>query len=153
LGPAEARLVASAPARPEELSLAAELGISDHVEFRPRAPYGKTLQALKQADVLVLSNDDDAPVVPSKLYDYLAARRPILSLSAEPESNQIVMATNSGLAPGTNDPEAVADAIATLRERTRASDWGALPEGRVHDFTAQVQAERFAVVLEELAGR
>lgn len=150
LGPAEARLVASEPARPEEVTLAQQLGIAAHVEFRPRAPYGKTLQVLRSADVLVLCNDDDAPVIPSKLYDYLAARRPVLSLSTEPESNRIVVSTGSGLAPLPHDPDAVAEAIRQLRERTRGPQWGALPADLVSGFTATTQAEQFAAVLDEV---
>lgn len=147
LTPEQARIVVTGPSRQEELSLAQTLGLTSFIEYRAPVPYAETLSVLRAADVLVLANGNDAPVIPSKLYDYLAARRPILSLSAEPESNRIVTETSSGQVADPSSPEAVAAAIAALYRQTRGADWRALPAAAVRAYSAESQAERFAVVL------
>jgi hypothetical protein len=150
LSPATARLVVMGRPREEELAVAAGLGLTPYVDYRAAVPYRESLTVLRGADVLVLSNSDAAPVIPSKLYDYLAARRPVLSLSGEDESNRIVVETGSGLSADPHNPEAVASALRELRARTRGPDWGELPPDAVHGFTAERQAARFAEVLQEV---
>ncbi len=148
LTPEAARIVVTGPARQEEAALAQSLGLTPFIEYRAAVPYADTLAVLRAADVLVLANGNDAPVIPSKLYDYLAARRPILSLSAEPESNRIVTETSSGMVADPSSPEGVAAVIAALYRQTRGADWSALPEAAVRAYSAESQAERFAAVLD-----
>jgi hypothetical protein len=56
-------------------------GVEDHVTERPqRAPYFDALRLLIDADFLVILGSTDPHYVPSKLSQYLLARRPIVAI-------------------------------------------------------------------------
>jgi hypothetical protein len=81
--------VGTSYARPERArktaeAIAAECGVADLVEERTsRVPYFETLQALKEADALLVIGADLASYTPSKLYPYMLARRPMLAVLHE----------------------------------------------------------------------
>ncbi len=66
--------------------LAAEHGVADRVFVHARVPYQASLALQGSADVLLLlqwNNERDAGNIPAKFFEYLGARRPILSLGYE----------------------------------------------------------------------
>jgi glycosyltransferase involved in cell wall biosynthesis len=78
---------------------------------RPRA-----LGLQRAADsLLVLAQGASAPsVATNKLFEYLAARRPVLVLGDGSEAARIVRASDSGLAVAADDPAAIAEAVRAL---------------------------------------
>lgn len=63
------------------LPLAIEAGVGDLVsEITDRLPYFETLQALVEADALLIIGSDSPSYTPSKLYPYILARRPMLAI-------------------------------------------------------------------------
>lgn len=61
-------------------------------------PVEEGLQVLKQADILLLStNAERKDIIPAKLWDYLAAEQPILSIAPNPEIEQILQETGTGV--------------------------------------------------------
>ena len=59
-----------------------KLGLNDYVEFRPSAPFLEAAADLYHADCLLLLQGDFFSVeVPSKAYEYIAVRKPILALT------------------------------------------------------------------------
>jgi glycosyltransferase involved in cell wall biosynthesis len=82
----------------------------------------RTVGSLDRADVLRLQRSADALLVvtegakrPSvatgKLFEYLAADRPILVLGEETEAGRIVRETRRGTATSADDPERISDAL------------------------------------------
>ncbi len=68
---------------PEVLHLAERHGVSDIVRVHPPVPHDEALRRQAEADVLLLllwNNTGETGVFTSKLFEYLAARRPILCL-------------------------------------------------------------------------
>ena len=99
-------------ARAEELRL-------DNVVFLPFQPYADLPGLLASADVLLVPLDKEKSFlsVPSKLYNYLAAGRPILGLAVESsEVYQIIREAECGLCAPPDDPQRIAAAVRALRD-------------------------------------
>jgi colanic acid biosynthesis glycosyl transferase WcaI len=104
---------------------AAALGLGNAV-FLPFVPYPELPALLASSDVLLVPLDGEKSElsVPSKLYTFMAAGRPILGL-ASPGSEVAAMLCehDCGLAAPPDDPAAIAAAVRTLKaapERRRA---------------------------------
>jgi hypothetical protein len=66
---------------------AAALGVASFVRFRGRVPAVEAASAAAEADVLLVidaPSDGPSAFLPSKLFDYLPFRRPILGVTTEP---------------------------------------------------------------------
>lgn len=74
-------------AAPKVLPLAQAYGLSDHVvEQCERIPYVDTLRCLKEANALLAIGSDDPGYTASKIYPYLLARKPLLTIYHEESS-------------------------------------------------------------------
>jgi colanic acid biosynthesis glycosyl transferase WcaI len=96
---------------------AADLGLKN-VSFLPFQPYGDLPDLLASSDVLLVPLDKEKSQlsVPSKLYNFMAAGRPIFGL-ATPDSEvaAIIRDTRCGVSAAPDKPEEIASAILTLR--------------------------------------
>ena len=100
---------------------AAALGLAN-VLFLPFVPYPELPDLLASSDVLLVPLDQDKSdlSVPSKLYTFMAAGRPILGLAAPgSEVAELLRANACGLAAPPDDPAAIAAAV---RELARSSE-------------------------------
>jgi colanic acid biosynthesis glycosyl transferase WcaI len=104
---------------------AASLGLSN-VAFLPFQPYGDLPALLASADVLLVPLDSEKSQisVPSKLYNFMAAGRPILGLANPGSEVAAVLGERAcGLPVPPGDPAAIAEAVLALKhspERRRA---------------------------------
>ena len=104
---------------------AAALGLTNAV-FLPFVPYPELPDLLASSDVLLVPLDRDKSdlSVPSKLYSFMAAGRPILGLaSPDSEVARLLRENDCGLAASPDDPAAIAGAVRALKdapERRRA---------------------------------
>jgi colanic acid biosynthesis glycosyl transferase WcaI len=104
---------------------AAALGLANAL-FLPFVPYPELPALLASSDVLLVPLDREKSdlSVPSKLYTFMAAGRPILGLaSADSEVAILLRENDCGLAASPDDPAAIAAAVRTLKdepERRRA---------------------------------
>jgi glycosyltransferase involved in cell wall biosynthesis len=120
-------------------------------------PFHETIRLLRDAAVLLL-------VIPTeggpgnhtgKLFNYLAARRPILALSPEPNvAADLIRASRSGRVVPPDDPRAVADALAGLYAEWK-SGRGLLDQDRemIAAYDAAGQARRYAALLDRVSGQ
>jgi colanic acid biosynthesis glycosyl transferase WcaI len=95
---------------------AAGLGLAN-VLFLPFVPYPELPDLLASSDVLLVPLDKDKSdlSVPSKLYTFLAAGRPVLGLAAPgSEVAELLRANACGLAAPPDDPAAIAAAVREL---------------------------------------
>jgi len=102
-----------------ELRARAESLKLGNVVFLPFQPYADLPHLLASADALLVPLDKDKShlSVPSKLYNFLAAGRPILGLATEDsEVFQIIRDAECGLCAPPDDPIRIAAAIRTLKE-------------------------------------
>lgn|GEM_PF-462354 len=154
VSPSEASLVLVGGLSDEHLSLARELGVAEHLEVRPPVPFREALPTLRGASCLVLVIEPDCELqIPGKLYDYFAAARPILALSANQEANEMITSLGLGDAVAHHDVDAIAEALEARYERTlshaegagSAEDLSAL----IEPYSAREQARRVAALYEE----
>jgi glycosyltransferase involved in cell wall biosynthesis len=123
------------------------------VTVKPPMPYLDALAEMTSADVLLVL---DAPAahsvfLPSKLVEYLGARRPILAITPRGPAADLVNEAG-GVVADPDDPPAVATALRTAirvaRDRGK-QPWGA---SKVIDrFAARAVARRFDELVQELA--
>jgi hypothetical protein len=84
-------------------------------------------------------------VATGKLFEYLAAQRPILVLGEQTEAARIVAETRTGVATSATDPDAIAAALRRLPELVPDGDSDAV--GR---YSYPVLAERYARLIDDV---
>ena len=104
------------------LESARHYGLQDHVIVRPVTEHATVLQHMADSDVLVVLQPDTPLQVPSKLYEMLAFRKPILAIAADGETADIVTRYSLGpvVPPGSVDQ--LASAILQATERRAYGD-------------------------------
>jgi glycosyltransferase involved in cell wall biosynthesis len=126
------------------------LGIDDLVEIVPRVTRGESLQQMVSAAALLLVQPVTTVSVPGKAYEYLAAGRPILAVTEEGETAELVRASGIGVAvqPGapTEDIETALLEVMAIASRSYVPAPAALYDGRIHAVTT-------AALLQQLAAR
>ena len=93
------------------------LGLAN-VAFIPFQPYEDLPALLSSSDVLLVPLDKEKShlSVPSKLYNYLAAGRPILGLADQSsEVAGLIKSTGCGMCVDPDDPKAIAEALLKLK--------------------------------------
>lgn len=77
--------------------LAARHGIADLIELAPPLPYAEALAEMLRADgLLLLQSNECNDQIPAKAYEYLRARRPVLTL-ADPAGDTAQLMRRAGL--------------------------------------------------------
>src|SRR5699024_10932823 len=81
----------------EDSRYAAEKQVGECFIVHDPVPVEQGLQVLRQADCQLLStNPERTDIIPAKFWDYLAARKPILSIAPNPEIKEILQQTGTG---------------------------------------------------------
>ncbi|MBJ95826.1 MAG: hypothetical protein CMP23_15295 [Rickettsiales bacterium] len=147
-------LVGTGPARPGLEQSAVERGLTN-VRFLDRADQQRAAQLMNAADALVVSllpGPTLEKFVPSKLYDGLASRPPVL-LGVAGEAAEILHASGGGLPYEQGNGAALAAVISELQgDPQRAQEMGSAGADYARANLARaVQAERMAELLEALA--
>jgi len=83
------------------------LGILDLVEIIPRVTRAESLREMKAASALLLIQTGTTVSVPGKTYEYLAAGRPILALTEDGETADLVRASGIGVVVRPHDSTAI----------------------------------------------
>jgi glycosyltransferase involved in cell wall biosynthesis len=135
-------------------ALAVELGIADRVTFTGQLPPGDVAARLAEARVLVLPNPASAISTrftsPLKLFEYMAARRPIVATSL-PAVKEVLRDELNALLVEPDDSAAMAAAINrllhdhALAERLAGTAYDGAPQ-----YTWARRAERIETLLSEV---
>lgn len=129
-------------------SVARDLGLADVVEFVSQVPRRTSLQQMMDASGLLIVQPVTTVAVPAKLYEYMAAGRPILAL-AEPggETAVLVEEAKAGITVRAEDEAAIAQGLAALIDLTRR---GFTPVAR-EAYDGNVRAAELRGVLERVS--
>lgn len=135
-------------------ALASALGIADRVTFTGLVDPGRVPGLLMTADVLALPNPASAISThftsPLKLFEYMAAGRPIVA-SDLPAIREVLTHDVNALLVPPGDDEAMARAIARLLEdRALAGRLAAAAQARVRDFGWETRAQRLEALLAQV---
>ena len=126
-------------------ALARRLGVEASVEIRPAVPRADILKVERQADILLECRWIDPAgdgVIPGKLFEYIGARRPILSLgSLTGEAAAIVRDNDLGLV--SNDPDEIKAMLIDCSRQIKAR-LGRLPDQAIGDDKFRRDTQRSA---------
>lgn len=124
-------------------------GVSDHIVTHDPIPHTELVPVMKGSDVLVYVGGDDpgnARNVPSKIWDYVGARSPVLAV-VDPgfRAAGFIKEHGLGVVAPTGDPEAVAAVLGALYDGTFTYE----PDPSVFEaYTRERSAERVASALD-----
>ena len=130
----------------------ADSGLPDGlISFQKPVEYEKSLRQMCSADALLII---DAPFennvfFPSKLVEYLWARRPILAITP-PGTSADIVAASGGLLASPESPDTIAAGLADMIKRLRSRTIGAPAEVVVARYDARRIAEGFDRVVKKL---
>lgn len=95
------------------ISKADEMGVSRFAEFHAPVPYLQSLEMQRTADILLIlqwNNIKEQGNVPAKIFEYFAARRPILGIGLE-EGVPALLIRERYAGTFSNDPTVIAEAL------------------------------------------
>ena len=101
-----------------------ELGLEEWVRTVGYLPHLESVEYLLKADVLLLIvNFDEFCVVPGKIYEYIAARKPVLALvPPNGEEARLLKKAGSGIWADPQDVFDIRDKIRSLHHRWKDND-------------------------------
>ncbi|MGZ4315561.1 MAG: glycosyltransferase [Gaiellaceae bacterium] len=140
------RLVHAGELVPEDRVLIARTGVSELVEHVGLLDRAEVAALQRSADVLVLITSRDPSQATGKLFEYLAAGKPILALADANEAERIVRETGTGAVVPPDDVDAIADALRRAARGDLAREYA--PEG-VERYAYPRLAEEAAEVIEQ----
>ena len=85
------------PGRDRERRLVHEAGLEGVVSVLPSVPHSECLRCLAQADALLLVQTDAPLCIPGKVFEYIAIGKPILALTGEGATRDLVETESLGV--------------------------------------------------------
>lgn len=136
-------------------NLVTELGLADIVEIKPWVALEEARRTMKRADFLWVTlgtGTASATYMPSKIFEYMAAKRSILAFFPEGEAADIIRRTGTGIVFNTDDPGPIITSLSAALEIKRAGKMlPYTPDQRILDqHHAKSIVARFAQLLETL---
>ena len=124
--------------------------------FTGYVSHGEAVREMRSADALLLNVPEGrnaASVIPAKLFEYLAAQRPVLVVGpAGGECEAIVRSCKAGLSVGFNE-RAIAGALSELYEAWRTErPVPGCPRDRLEPYSRITLTGKLATVLDQLVG-
>lgn len=101
---------------PDFNAAVAELKLESIVSVGSRIPYHAALRRMADAAALLLlqASDDTSMLIPAKAFEYLRVGRPVLALTGEGATADLVRRTGAGHVADWTSPEAIASAVAAM---------------------------------------
>jgi glycosyltransferase involved in cell wall biosynthesis len=144
------RLVHAGRLTTQERELVATSGAADLFEHLGTLERAQALGLQRAADALVLLTSRNSSEASGKLFEYLAAGRPIIALAEGNEAERIVRETNTGVTVAPDDEEAIAGAFRRAASGELARNYD--PRG-TERLTYPNVAEEMASAIEEAIER
>ncbi len=143
--------------RSSDRAFAEELGLGDRLELLPYASRRDVLSLERESEALLLLIPDaqgrGRGVLSGKVFEYLAARRPILAaVPPDGEAAALLRKLEAGTVVAPGDVDGLTGALADLRERWRSGDLEdvALAEDERARLARRARAEELARLLEDV---
>jgi len=131
------------------------LGVEDLVSFQPPLPYKKALAEILDADgLLVFQGEECNRQIPAKLYEYIYARKPILSLAyPEGDTDRLVASIGIPTRACIDDAEEIKKQIGILLAHIRDGTYPKLDDNVVAQFSRRIGTEKLAALLEDAVSK
>lgn len=153
-GQFQIRLVGSGASRVAQRVL--QMGLDDMVDVRSPVPHAEAVALQREAHVLLLFltvDSEHSTFVPSKLFEYIAARRPIFAVTRGGALRRLLEGRDVTpwiFAP--DDVQAMADGMAELLDLARRRGLPAPSADFVRSFSGRAAARSLASVFDRVAG-
>jgi glycosyltransferase involved in cell wall biosynthesis len=132
-------------------------GIADRIELIPYAPHRRSLAYQRDSEALLLlipeADGRGRGVLSGKVFEYLAAERPILALvPPDGAAASLIRDTGTGVAVATDDVDGIVRELTALRDRWRAGELAApvLTDEWREKLSRRTRVEELADLLESL---
>ncbi|MBI4469796.1 MAG: glycosyltransferase [Acidobacteria bacterium] len=141
---------------PEGERFIAREGLEDLVTQVPRVPHRAAIAEMRAADgllLLLVNNDGGRKWYPGKLFEYFAARRPILAVAPQGIATRLIQTMGAGVGLDPSDVPGIARTLVDFaRDRSRFCDQHyALREDLLAGYERTALVARLADVLEQVA--
>lgn len=128
-------------------------GLQDFVHAQGQISHGKLIREVAAADVFVIIQPGTATQVPSKLYEQLMFRKPVLALTGEGETARLVRRYHLGTVADPQDPVDIANKL-----RQIIASRGSLPvpdgvDAALRAFDGRILTGKLASVLDDVVVR
>ena len=130
-------------------SIARRHGVSDRVQVHAPVPHDDILRRMTECDVLLLLQPGTKTQVPGKLFEMLLTGKPILALTEEGATADLVQGYSLGAVARSDDPAAIAEAIRQCAQLAGSSD-KSRRTAALEDFDGRTLTGRLAGVFDEL---
>jgi glycosyltransferase involved in cell wall biosynthesis len=144
--------------RRADLEWAEEIGVADRLELVPFAPRRQALELQRDSEALLLlipeAGGRGRGVVSGKVFEYLAARRPVLAaVPPDGDAAELIRETGAGIVAAPDDVDGIRAALAGLHERFAT---GGLPDVELSEedrerLSRRARVEETADLLHSLA--
>lgn len=124
-----------------------ERGLTEWVSLVPQVPHTEALRKMAAADVLLLIQPENDLQVPGKLYEMLLFRKPIVALSEEGATADLIHQYQLGVTCNGRDPTSIATAIRHVLENPVPGHW----DQACTDFDGRSLTRELAQVFEKLS--
>lgn len=130
---------------------------AQNVRFLPFRPANEIPSVMAAGDlhVITVKRGLEGVVVPSKLYSILAASRPVLVVAPpQTDAARIVRETGCGLTADPDNPNAIAEAIRSVRnDPARLAEMGRRAQQAAQNYLRENELNRFLQTIEAAAER
>ena len=138
-------LVHAGTLTPEDSTLIDRTGVSELLQPVGVLDRSEVVALQRSGDVLLLITSADSQQASGKLFEYLAAGKPILALADGNEAERLVRETGTGVVVPPDDVDAIADALRRAARGDLARDYA--PQG-IEQFAYPRLAEQVVDVVE-----
>jgi glycosyltransferase involved in cell wall biosynthesis len=145
--------------RKSDLEWVEELALGDRLELLGYRPRAEALRLQRDSEALLMllpqAGDRGSPVLPGKVFEYLAAERPILAaVPPDGAAARLIRETGAGVVVAPDDVRGIADALSGLHARWRAGklDGSVLSAEQRDRLSRRRRVEELAELLLDLAG-
>jgi glycosyltransferase involved in cell wall biosynthesis len=148
---ARLRLVLAGTLTPAEQDMLSELDLEVPVEHRGSLPRDAAFRLQREADaLLLLTSPTHGSEATGKLFEYLAAKRPILALASENDAARIVAETDTGVIVHPHDVDGIERALEAMADGTFGRSCAPCGLAR---YTYPALAEEVADIIEQAIAR
>ena len=132
------------------------LGLEDIVKCVGFLPHRKAIQLMIESDVLLLfelpmgNNDEPTRVIPSKVFEYIGANRPIMAMVVEGDTADLVREYGMGKVINPKNLDDISSAIIEYFRQFQAGQLRRFNSPPPAKFSRKEQAKQLAEILHEL---
>ncbi|MDD5723233.1 MAG: glycosyltransferase family 4 protein [Syntrophales bacterium] len=141
---------------PQNRLLIQNLGLEDVVTFLGFFPHRKAIELIMDSDVLLLfelpvgTNNEPTRVIPSKVFEYIGAHRPIMAMVVEGDTADLVREYDMGTVIDPRNLDDISSAIIEYFRQFQAGHLGRSVTSPQAKFSRKEQAKELAEIIHAL---